>query len=132
MPKQTVSTDQAPVAVGPYSQAVRTGDTIYTAGQIGLLPGTREFAGPDIASQTRQVLLNIQAIVEAAGSCLDHVVKTTVFLQDIGDWPAMNQVYGEFFSVDAPARSAMQVGALPLGARVEIEAVAVACDCAKD
>ncbi len=131
MSKQIIVTDGAPAAVGPYSQAVRVDDMIFTAGQIGLVPGTREFAGPDIAAQTRQALLNIKAIVEAAGSCLGCVLKTTVFLQDIAEWPAMNAVYAEFFPLDPPARSALQVGALPLGARVEIEVVAVACSRSK-
>ena len=129
MGKQIIVTDKAPAALGPYSQAVRVGNLVYTAGQIGLVPPTKNLAGPDIASQTRQVLTNIQAIVEAAGSCMKHVVKTTVFLQDISEWPAMNAVYGEFFTESAPARSALQVGALPMGAKVEIEAVAVVCDC---
>ena len=82
--KQIVSTDKAPAAVGPYSQAVRVGDLIFTAGQLGIVPGTKEFAGPDIQAQTRQALENLKAILEAAGSCMQHVVKATVFLQDIG------------------------------------------------
>ena len=131
MSKQIVVTEGAPAAVGPYSQAVRVEDMIFTAGQIGLVPGTREFAGSDITSQTRQALLNVKAIVEAAGSCMGCVVKTIVFLQDIAEWPAMNAVYAEFFPLDAPARSAVQVGGLPLGARVEVEAVAVACSRSK-
>ncbi|HIE39708.1 MAG TPA: RidA family protein [Anaerolineales bacterium] len=130
MSKQIIATDKAPAAVGPYSQAVQVGDLIYTAGQLGLVPGTKTFAGPDIESQTRQALKNLKAILEAAGSCLQHVVKTTVFLQDIGEFAQMNGVYAEFFPEDPPARSAVQVAALPLGARVEIEAVAEACDCA--
>ncbi|HHH40538.1 MAG TPA: RidA family protein [Chloroflexi bacterium] len=129
MSKEIVATDKAPAAVGPYSQAVRVGNLIYTAGQLGLRPGTKEFAGPDIEAQTRQALENLKAILEAAGSCLRHVVKTTVFLQDIGEFSRMNGVYAEFFPEDPPARSAVQVAALPLGARVEIEAVAEACDC---
>jgi len=124
MSKQIIATDKAPAAAGPYSQAVRVGNLVFTAGQVGLVPGTKEFAGPDIASQTRQVLRNIQGILEAAGSGLEHVVKTTVFLQDISEWPAMNAVYAEFFPHNPPARSAVQVGALPLGAKVEIEVVA--------
>jgi len=127
MNKQVFATNQAPAAVGPYSQAVRVCDLIFTAGQVGLVPGTRDFAGPDIFSQARQALLNVKAIVEASGSCLGCVVKTTVFLQDMQDWPTLNEVYAEFFPVDPPARSAVQVAGLPLGARVEIEAVALAC-----
>ena len=126
--KQIIVTDKAPAAVGPYSQGVRVGDLIFTAGQIGLVPGTRDFAGPDIASQTRRALLNIKGIVEAAGSCLELVVKTTVFLADIKEWPAMNEVYAEFFPLAPPGRSAVQVAGLPLGARVEVEAVALVCD----
>ncbi len=124
MSKEIIATDKAPAAAGPYSQAVRVGNLVFTAGQVGLVPGTKEFAGPDIASQTRQVLKNIQGILEAAGSGLEHVVKTTVFLQDIAEWPAMNAVYAEFFPANPPARSAVQVAALPLGAKVEIEVVA--------
>ena len=126
--KHIIVTDQAPAAVGPYSQGVRVGDLIFTAGQIGLVPGTREFAGADIVSQTRRALQNIKAIVEAAGSCMELVVKTTVFLADIKEWPAMNEVYAEFFPINPPGRSAVQVAGLPLGARVEIEVVAVVCD----
>ncbi|HEY75653.1 MAG TPA: RidA family protein [Thermoflexia bacterium] len=127
--RQVVSTDKAPAAVGPYSQAVRVGDLIFTAGQLGIVPGTKEFAGPDIRAQTRQALENLKAILEAAGSCMRHVVKTTVFLQDIEEFARMNEVYAEFFPEDPPARSAVQVAALPLGARVEIEAVAEVCEC---
>ena len=128
MSKQIIATDKAPAAVGPYSQAVRVGDLIYSAGQLGLMPETRQLAGPDIESQTRQALENVKAVVEAAGSCLKHVVKTTVFLQDIQEWPKMNAIYAEYFPEEAPARSAVQVAALPMGARMEIEVVAVACD----
>lgn len=124
MSKQIIVTDKAPAAVGPYSQGVRVGNLVFTAGQVGLVPGAKEFAGPDIASQTRQVLKNIQAILEAAGSGLEHVVKATVFLQDMAEWPAMNAVYAEFFPANPPARSAVQVAGLPLGAKVEIEVVA--------
>jgi len=129
MTKQIIATDKAPAAVGPYSQAVRVGDIIYSAGQLGLVPETRQLAGPDIESQTRQALENVKAVVEAAGSCLKHVVKTTVFLQDIQEWPKMNAIYAEYFPEEPPARSAVQVAALPMGARMEIEVVAVACDC---
>ena len=128
MEKTIISTKEAPAAVGPYSQAVRVGDLIYTAGQLGIVPGTKEFAGPDIESQTRQALKNIEAVLKVGGACMNHVVKTTVFLQDIGEFARMNAVYAEFFPEGPPARSAVQVAALPLGGRVEIEAVAVACD----
>jgi len=122
-------TDEAPAAIGPYSQAIRAGDLIFTAGQLGIIPGTRALAGPEIEAQTRQALENIKAILEAAGSCLRHVVKTTVFLLDMGEFARMNAVYAEYFEGEPPARSAVQVAALPLGGRVEIEAIALACDC---
>jgi len=126
MNKTVLFTDKAPAAGGPYSQAIRAGDLIFTAGQLGIVPGTKDFAGPDIESQTRQALENIKAILEAAGSCLGNVIKCTVFLADIEDFSRMNSVYAEFFPQALPARSAMQVAALGLGARVEIEAVAIA------
>jgi len=129
MNKQIIFTDGAPAAVGPYSQGVRLDDFIFTAGQLGIIPGDKEFAGPDIEAQTRQALENLKAVLEAGGSCLDHVIKTTVFLQDIEEFSRMNAVYAGFFPEAPPARSAVQVAALPLGGRVEIEAVAEACDC---
>lgn len=129
MGKEIVATEKAPAAVGPYSQATRVGNLIYTAGQLGLVPGTKALAGPDIEAQTRQALENLKAILEAGGSCLRHVVKTTVFLQDMEEFARMNGVYAEFFASEPPARSTVQVAALPLGARVEIEAVAETCDC---
>ena len=129
MSKQIIVTDKAPAAVGPYSQAVCVGDLIFTAGQLGLVPETRQFAGPDIESQTRQALENVKAVVEAGGSCLKHVCKTTVFLQDIAEWPRMNAIYAEYFAEEPPSRSAVQVAALPMGARLEIEVIAQVCDC---
>ncbi len=129
MNKEVIATEQAPAAVGPYSQGVQLGDVVFTAGQLGIVPGTGDFAGPDIEAQTRQALENLRAVLEAAGSCLQHVVKVTVFLQDMDEFSQMNEVYAEFFSEDPPARSAVQVAALPLGGRVEIEAVAEACGC---
>jgi 2-iminobutanoate/2-iminopropanoate deaminase len=128
MQKERITTENAPAAVGPYSQGIRAGDLIFTAGQLGIVPGTTEFAGPDIESQTRQALKNLKAVLEAGGSCLENAVKTTVFLADMGEFARMNAVYAEFFPEDPPARSAVQVAALPLGGRVEIEAVALACD----
>ena len=127
MNRQIIATDKAPAAVGPYSQGVRVGDFIFTAGQLGLVPGTKEFAGPDIEAQTRQALENLKAVLEAGGSGLEHVVKTTVFLADMGEFSRLNAVYTEFFPESPPARSAVQAAALPLGGRVEIEAVAEAC-----
>ena len=129
MKRVITSTDQAPAAVGPYSQGVRIGDFVFTAGQLGIIPGTKEFAGSEIESQTRQALENVRAVLEASGSCMQHVVKTTVYLQDMGEFVRMNSVYSEFFGEEPPARSAVQVAALPLGGRVEIEAIAMACEC---
>ncbi len=135
MEREIISTDRAPAAVGPYSQAVRAADPtgtarfLFTAGQLGIVPGTKEFAGPDIESQTRQALENIKAVLEAGSSCLKHVVKTTVFLADMADFPRMNAVYAEFFPEAPPARSTVQVAALPLAGRVEIEALSLVCEC---
>ena len=123
--KQIISTDRAPAAVGPYSQAVKVGDFIYTAGQIPLEPQTGSLVEGGIEAQTRQVIQNLAAVLEAAGSSLTQVVKTTIFVTDIKDFAAVNQVYGSFFGDRPPARSTVQVAALPLGARVEIEAVAI-------
>lgn len=125
MKKTIVHTDNAPAAVGPYSQAVKIGELVYTAGQIPLDPATGKMVEGDVQVQTEQVLQNLQAVLEAAGSSLKRVVKTTVFLQDMGDFAAMNAVYGRYFDKKPPARSAVQVAALPLGAQVEIEAVAL-------
>lgn len=124
MKKKIVHTEKAPGAVGPYSQAVRIGDLVYTAGQIALDPATGQMVEGDVQAQTDRVLQNLQAVLKAAGSSLKNVVKTTVFLQDMGDFKAMNEVYGRYFDKKPPARSAVQVAALPLGAQVEIEAVA--------
>ncbi len=122
--KKAIHTDKAPAAIGPYSQAVRWGNAVYVSGQIPIDPSTGAFAGEDIAAQTRQSLTNIKNILEAEGLDLSHVVKTTVMLQDIADFAAMNEVYAEFFTAPYPARAAYQVAALPKGARVEIECVA--------
>jgi 2-iminobutanoate/2-iminopropanoate deaminase len=122
--KTIISTENAPAAVGPYSQAVAIGDMVYTAGQIALDPATGKLMEGGIAAQTEQVLHNLQAVLAAANSSLEQVIKTTVFLQDMGEFAAMNAVYGRYFSHNPPARSTIQVAALPLGAGVEIEAVA--------
>ena len=129
MKMQIVSTPQAPAAVGPYSQAIRAGDLVFTAGQLGLVPGTKQLSGLDIEGQTRQTLENLDAILKAAGSCLQHAVKATVYLSDITDFPAMNTVYAQFFAETPPARAAVQAAALPLGAKVMIDLVAIVCNC---
>ena len=123
--KEIISSPNAPAAVGPYSQAIRVGNLIYTAEQIARDPETMKITGDDVQAQTHQVLKNLSAVLEEAGSSLEHVVKTTVFLNDINDYKAMNEIYSEYFSNSKPARSAFAVEALPLGALVEIEAVAV-------
>ena len=123
--KQIISTNRAPAAVGPYSQAVKVGDFIYTAGQIPLEPQTGALVEGGIEAQTRQAMQNLAAVLEAAGSSLTQVVKTTIFVTDINDFATVNQVYGSFFTDRPPARSTVQVAALPLGAKVEIEAVAI-------
>lgn len=121
----TVQTQDAPEAIGPYAQAVEVNGLVFCSGQIPINPksGAIEVAGA--AEQTMQVLLNLRAVLEAAGSGLEKVVKTTVFLTDIGDFPAVNKVYGEMFGAHRPARSTVQVARLPKCAKVEIEAVAV-------
>ncbi len=121
---KAIHTDNAPAAIGPYSQAVRWGNVIYVSGQLPIDPATGAFAGEDIAAQTRQSLTNIKNILAADGLEMSHVVKTTVMLKDIADFGAMNEVYAEFFAAPYPARAAYQVAALPKDARVEIECVA--------
>ncbi len=122
---EAIHTENAPAAIGPYSQAVKAGQTIYISGQLPVDPATGEFAGSDIKTQTRQSLTNIKNILEKSGAGMKNVVKTTVLLADIGDFAAMNEVYATFFSEPYPARAAFQVAAVPKGALVEIEAVAV-------
>ena len=122
---QEIATKNAPAAIGPYSQGIKAGKTIYVSGQIPIDPATGEFAGQDIESQTRQSLTNIRNILKEAGADMSAVVKTTVLLKDIADFAAMNKVYAEFFTEPYPARAAFQVAAIPKGALVEIEAVAV-------
>lgn len=120
-----ISTEKAPAAIGPYSQAVQGGNTVYVSGQLPIDPATGAFAGDDIKAQTRQSLTNIRSILETAGADMSKVVKTTVLLKDIADFGAMNEVYAEFFTAPYPARAAFQVAALPKDALVEIECVAV-------
>lgn len=123
--KKIISTDKAPKAIGPYSQAVCIDKLIYTAGQVGLDPANMELVEGGIEAQTLQVLTNLKHVLEAAGSGLNYVIKTTVFLADMGDFAAMNTIYAEFFPENPPARSTVAVAALPKGAVVEIEAVAL-------
>ncbi len=125
MKKKIVTSTKAPAALGPYSVAVQAGGFVYTAGQLGLDPDTGEFAPGGIEAETRQALTNLKHVLEAAGSSLDQVVKTTVFLRDMNDFAAMNAVYGEFFKAEFPARSAIQAARLPKDGAVEIEVVAL-------
>ncbi len=122
--KQIVKTGLAPQAIGPYSQAVKAGGFVFASGQIPIDPKTGEFVSGGITEQTRQVMKNLSAVLEAAGSDLQLVVKTTVFLADMTEFTAMNEVYGTFFSDEPPARATVQAARLPRDARVEIEAVA--------
>lgn len=124
MSKQIIHTENAPAAVGPYSQAVVANGFVYTAGQIPLIPGEGKLLEGDIQAQTRQVLENLSAVLEAAGSSLDNVIKTTVFLDSMDDFAKMNEIYGEFFTDAPPARSTVEVARLPLSVSVEIEVVA--------
>lgn len=125
MSNQAVHTNSAPAAIGPYSQAIRAGNTLYVSGQIPIDPATGSFAGEDIVSQTRQCLTNIRTILAEAGYTMADVVKTTVLMTDLAEFTTMNQVYAEFFQTPYPARAAFQVAALPRNAKVEIECVAV-------
>ena len=125
MNKTVISTPNAPAAIGPYSQAIQAGNTIYVSGQLPIDPATGAFAGDDITAQTRQSLTNMKNILLQAGADMCDVVKTTVLLADIADFAAMNAVYAEFFTAPFPARAAFQVACLPKNALVEIECVAV-------
>ena len=122
--RQAVSTEAAPKAIGPYSQAVRAGALLFLAGQVPLDPATGSLVPGDVAAQTHRVMRNLEAVLEAAGSSLDAVVKTTIYLADLGDFKAVNEVYGSYFTPPAPARATVQVARLPLDARVEIDAIA--------
>lgn len=124
--REAISTESAPAAAGPYSQAIRAGDLVFTAGQLGLDPTTGEFAAADVGGQAERALRNLEAILTAAGSGLDRLVKVTVYLADIADWPPVNEVYARLVPEPFPARSAFAVRDLPKGARVEIEAIATA------
>ena len=124
--KDIIATDRAPRAIGPYSQAVRAGELIFASGQIPIDPVTGEFVPGGIAEQTEQVLRNLTAVFEAAGVTMGQVIKTTVFLANMDDFVAMNEVYGRFFGIEPPARATVQAARLPRDARVEIEAIALA------
>jgi len=124
--KKILATNQAPAAIGPYSQAIRADKFVFVSGQLPIDPATGEFAGADITAQTRQSLTNIKNILESDGLSMKNVVKVTVLLQNIADFAAMNEVYAAFFEGDCPARAAFAVAALPKGAQVEIEAIAYA------
>ncbi|HEX8368525.1 MAG TPA: RidA family protein [Pyrinomonadaceae bacterium] len=123
--KEIISTENAPGAIGPYSQAVKTGNMVFLSGQIPIDPQTGEFVSGGVAEQTEQVLKNLSAVLEAAGTSLNNVVKTTVFLADMNDFTAMNEVYARYFSENKPARATVQAARLPRDARVEIECIAL-------
>jgi 2-iminobutanoate/2-iminopropanoate deaminase len=126
--KKIISTDEAPGAIGPYSQAVRRGSLLFCSGQIPLDPKSGEIVSEDIATQTRRVLDNIAAVLRADGLTFDNVVKTTIFLTDLRDFQTVNEVYSSYFKEQPPARSTVQVSALPRGANVEIEVIAASGD----
>ena len=124
--KEIIQTEQAPKAIGPYSQAIRSNGLVFASGQIPIDPATGQFVSGGIAEQTEQVIKNLSRVLEAAGSGLNRVVKTTVFLADMEEFTAMNEVYGRFFSQEPPARATVEAARLPRDARVEIEAIALA------
>lgn len=124
MAGEIVATDKAPGAIGPYSQAVKLGNLVFTAGQIPLDPATGQLVEGDIQAQTERVMENVKAVLDAAGSSIDQVVKTTCFLTDLGNFAAFNEVYARYMGNNRPARSTVQVAALPAGAQVEVEVVA--------
>ncbi len=123
--REVVSTSNAPKAIGPYSQAIRAGGMIFCSGQIALDPVTNQLIDGEVAAQTERVLKNLSAVLWEAGSNMEHVVKTTVFLKSMGDFPAMNEVYGKFFTKQPPARSTVEAARLPKDVLVEIDAIAV-------
>jgi 2-iminobutanoate/2-iminopropanoate deaminase len=124
--KEIISTDKGPTAIGPYSQAVKANGFIFTAGQVPLDPATGQLVQGDVARQTARVLDNLKAIVEAAGSSLDRAVKATVYLKDMGDFAAMNEVYARYFTANQPARSTVEAARLPRDVRVEIDLIVLA------
>ncbi|MBI4956671.1 MAG: RidA family protein [Myxococcales bacterium] len=124
MAREVISSERAPAAIGPYSQAIRAGELVFCSGQIPLVPGTSALVPGDVRDQTRQVLSNLEAVLAAAGARLADVVRTTIYLTDLGNFQAVNEVYGEFFGAEPPARATVGVAALPRGAAVEIDAIA--------
>lgn len=124
--KRSVATAAAPAAIGPYSQAIVSGDLVFCSGQVALDPATGQFLDGDAAAQAERVLKNLQAVIEASGSDLSRVVRTTIYLVDMADFARVNEVYARFFPVEPPARATVEVRALPRGARVEIDAIAIA------
>lgn len=125
MSKEIIHTDDAPKALGPYSQAVAVGDTVYCSGQIGIKPSTGEFAGDDVVTQAAQVMENLKAVLEEAGSSFSQVVKCSIFLEDMDDFAHMNKIYGSFFEENPPARETVAVKTLPKNAKVEISCIAL-------
>jgi 2-iminobutanoate/2-iminopropanoate deaminase len=125
MKREPIITNKAPAAVGPYSQGIKIGEFIYTSGQLPIVPETKQLVSEDIKKAAAQSLENVKAVLEQAGASLDSVVKTTVFLKDLSDFPAFNEVYSTYFPENSPARSCVQVAKLPLDALLEIEAIAL-------
>ena len=125
MIKRSIQTEQAPAAIGPYSQAIRIGDFLYTSGQIALDPESGIFLSGEIEEETEQTLKNISAILQAGGVNFENVIKTTVYMSDLNDFTRMNQIYEKYFSTNKPARACVQVAALPKGAKIEIDAIAI-------
>lgn len=125
MSKKVISTKKAPQAIGPYSQAIQMGNIVYTSGQIPLKPENGELVADDVEAQTRQVLENLRGVLEEAGTNLNKVIKTTLFIKDMGDFAAINKIYGEYFEAPYPARSTVEVARLPKDVKIEIEAIAV-------
>ena len=123
--RERIQTDNAPAAIGPYSQAIRAGEFVFVSGQIAIDPATGQFVGGTVAEQTERVLKNLAAVLKAAGSGLDKIVKTTVFLADMKDFAEMNEIYATFFTAEPPARATVAAAGLPRDAKVEIEAVAL-------
>ena len=128
MEKKIISTDKAPKAIGPYSQAVEVGEFLFLSGQIPIDPSTGDMVEGDFQAQTRRVMENLKAVLESRGLRMESVVKTTIFLTDMGKFSQVNEIYGSYFSENPPARSTVQVGGLPRGAAIEVEAVALTTD----